>query len=92
MLADWLGVHRGQTSLVATIWMCRPPRAVSLPTTAPVYTGNLRPPRHRMAGVKRGHFSPMSMDVHFLAGSWHRGANGCLRMLSDVTLDVRKPA
>ena len=37
-----------------------------------------------------GHL-PMSMDVHFLAGSWQMGGHGCLCMLSDVTLDERKP-
>ena len=30
-------------------------------------------------------------DVHFLAGSWHWGANRCLCMLSDVKSDARKP-
>ena len=33
----------------------------------------------------------MSMDVHFLAGSWHVGGNGCLCMLSDVTRNARRP-
>ncbi len=33
----------------------------------------------------------MSMDVHFLAGSWQMGGNGRLVMLSDVTLRVQKP-
>ena len=33
----------------------------------------------------------MSMNGHFLAGSWQMGVHRCLCMLSDVTLDARKP-
>ncbi len=38
-----------------------------------------------------GDFPRVSTDGHFLAGSWQMSGNGCLCMLSDVTLDVRKP-
>ncbi len=36
-------------------------------------------------------FLPMSMNVHFLAGSWQTGVNRCLCLSTDVTSNARKP-